>query len=67
MSIHKFRPGQRVQITPGASRANHPYVSRYTIVGLMPSDGRAALAYRVKGDGETYERIVQEAHLEATF
>jgi hypothetical protein len=62
---HKFSIGQRVQLSRGASK-NQPYAERFTITRQMPI-GQQGPMYRIKGDGETHERVAQESHLESVF
>jgi hypothetical protein len=61
---HKFDQGQRVHLTGGARRAGQASSERFTITRQMPAD-RQGFVYRIKGDSEPHERVVQEAVLEA--
>jgi hypothetical protein len=58
----KFKAGQRVLIV-GSKPLSAPR-GRYRIIGALPNvEGQAR--YRVKGEIEQYERVVDEAELEA--
>jgi hypothetical protein len=66
MTVHKFQTGQRVQLTRGVANQTKAASVRFTIVRQMPGSSSGFL-YRIKGDTETHERMVPEAHLEALF
>jgi hypothetical protein len=53
--------GQRVRLL----RANPgtPVATRFTVVGRMPDANGGSQRYRVKGDGESHERVVPEEDL----
>ena len=55
---HKFDKGQRVCLR------RHAPTDRYTITAQMPPD-RQGFVYRIKGDTEPHERVVQEVVIEA--
>lgn len=57
--------GQRVRLL--RTNPSNPAVSRYTIVGRMPGADGASQRYRVKGDGESHERVVPEEDLESVI
>jgi len=61
MALPRFSAGQRVSL----SHARAPLApgSVYKIVRALPAEGRP-VQYRVKSDGESFERIVDEARLE---
>lgn len=54
---HKFDKGQRVYLKRQAAE-------RYTVTAQMPPDGQG-FVYRIKGDREPHERVVQEIVIEA--
>ncbi len=62
LKTHKYRIGQAVFYTsspisrPGASGS-------YQVVRLLPSDGDD-YQYRIKNDGEAFERVAKESQLE---
>jgi hypothetical protein len=62
LKTHKYRIGQTVFYTsspisrPGASGS-------YQVVRLLPSDGDD-YQYRIKNDGEAFERVAKESQLE---
>lgn len=61
MTAHKFKVGQSVTLAP--ARQAMPASSReYKIVRLLPAEG-GQLQYRIKGVGETFERIARESEL----
>jgi hypothetical protein len=62
MSISpRYKVGQTVLV--GASRMNTAPPGRYKIVSPMPS-GDGSVRYRVKGEKETCERVVEERLME---
>ena len=59
---HKYAVGQTVQYTAGAfgrSRTN----GHFQVVRLLPSEGDENL-YRIKSEGEPYERVTKESQLD---
>jgi hypothetical protein len=62
MAAFKFKAGQRVII--GGSKPLSAPRGRYRIVGALPNVGGCP-QYRIKGEVEPYERVVDEAALEA--
>ncbi|MEJ0060305.1 MAG: hypothetical protein WDM79_12305 [Terricaulis sp.] len=61
ISSPRYKAGQTVLI--GASRMNTAPAGRYTIVMPLPSGG-GAMRYRVKGEKEACERVVEERLME---
>ena len=61
MAHHKFKIGQLVDFAP--SRPGVPTSGRqYEVVRLLPVEAGEFL-YRVKGKGETFERVARESEL----
>jgi hypothetical protein len=61
MAYHKFKVGQLVDYAP--ARPGMPTAGRlYEIVRLLPAEAGQFL-YRVKGKGETFERVAREGEL----
>jgi hypothetical protein len=58
----KFKAGQRVVV--GAAKLLTAPKGRYRVVGALPNSGGRA-QYRIKSEIEPYERVVDEATLEA--
>lgn len=61
MSQTRFRAGDRVQVTRAAFGGPSGSCS---VVSALPRDA-GPQQYRVRSDGETFERIIDEARLEA--
>lgn len=61
MAQTKFSEGARLRITRGAPGAPSGNVS---VVRALPREA-GPQQYRVRADGETFERVVEEARLEA--
>lgn len=59
---HKFDKGQRVSVTGRAGSQGLSSADRFTVIQQMPAD-REGFLYRVKGDKEPHDRVVQEAAL----
>lgn len=57
--------GQRVRLL--RTNTGTPVASRFTVVGRMPGADGASQRYRVKGDGESHERVVPEEDLESVI
>jgi hypothetical protein len=58
----KFKAGQTVFVT-SPSRLNAAPKGRYKIVGALPSGGDGPVRYRIKGDLEAFELVVDEGQL----
>ena len=56
-----FSAGQRVNVL--RTRQPHAPGGIYKIIRALPSDG-GPIRYRMKSDGETFERIMDESSLE---
>ncbi len=63
MAQTRFRAGQRVQVTRGNSYGGPSGFC--SIVTVLPRDDAGPQQYRVHGDGESFDRIIDEARLEA--
>lgn len=61
MTGPKYKAGQRVMI--GRSKAQSAPRGRYRIVSAQPNPG-GAVRYRIKGEVEQFERVVDETELE---
>ena len=64
MADVKFVAGQHVSIMRGRSFAASAPRGVYRIVAVLPKE-MGAQRYRVRSDGETHDRIVDETRLEA--
>lgn len=62
MTNPRFAAGQSVSVTP--SKRYRPTKGAYRIVNAMPRSG-GMIQYRIKGELENYERVVDEIHLNA--
>lgn len=62
MAQTKFSAGQRVSVTRGGGFGAP--AGFFRIVSALPREA-GPQQYRVRSDGETFERIVDEARLEA--
>ena len=62
MSTPAFVNGQAVSVAP--SRQYRSLQGTYRVVGAMPLDN-GGFQYRIKGELEKYERVVDERHLAA--
>jgi hypothetical protein len=62
MSIPLFTTGQSVSVAI-SKRYRYP-IGSYRVVSAMPSGGGPTL-YRIKGDLEKFERVIEEIHLAA--
>jgi hypothetical protein len=60
MTQAKFSVGQRVSVTRGGFGSPNGFLS---IVSALPRDA-GPQQYRVRADGENFERVVDEARLE---
>jgi hypothetical protein len=58
----KFKAGQSVFVV-SPSKLNTAPKGRYTIVRALPDAG-GPVQYRVKGEGEAFERVVYESQLD---
>lgn len=62
MSAPNFTTGQKVSL---AASKQHPAPQNpYTIMSAMP-DNRGGFQYRIKGDLEKFERVIDERFLAA--
>ncbi len=62
MSQTRFRAGQRVQVTRANGYGGPTGIC--SIVTVLPRDA-GPQQYRVHGDGESFDRIIDETRLEA--
>ena len=62
MAGHKYTIGQTVQYTAGAFGRSKTSGS-FQVVKLLPSEGDEFL-YRIKSEGEPYERVAKESQLD---
>lgn len=62
MSTPAFAIGQTVNVAP--SKTHRPPQGIYRIINAMPLD-KGGFQYRIKGDLEKYERVIDERHLSA--
>lgn len=62
MRTPAFANGQLV--TVALSKQHPPPQGAYRVVAAMPLD-RGGFQYRIKGDEEKYERVIDERHLAA--
>ena len=60
MDRHRFAVGQTVRLLP--SVINRDRSISCQVLQVMPFDG-GSLQYRIQGEGERFERIVQEHEL----
>lgn len=63
MAQLKYGAGQRVSVLRGAGFAVPP--GSYRVVGALPR-GDGPQQYRIRNDNEMFDRIVDEARLEAS-
>ena len=63
MAATRFRAGQRVQVLRGGGNVGGPS-GFCAIVAPLPKEA-GPQQYRVRGDGESFDRIIDEARLEA--
>lgn len=63
MAQTKFSAGQRVSVLRGAGFGAPPGVFR--IVSALPREDARPQQYRVRSDGENFDRIVEETRLES--
>jgi hypothetical protein len=59
---HKYTVGETVQYTAGAYSRTRTSGS-FLVVKLLPSEGDENL-YRIKSEGEPYERVAKESQLD---
>jgi hypothetical protein len=59
---HKYTVGQTVQYTAGAFGRSRTSGS-FQVVKLLPTEGDENL-YRIKSEGEPYERVAKESQLD---
>jgi hypothetical protein len=62
MSTPHFATGQSVLVAH--SKTHRPPQGKYQVVSAMPLPG-GGFQYRIKGDLEKYERVIDERHLAA--
>jgi len=62
MMTHRFRLGQKVQLTGGFPR-RFAAMGQYEIVRQLPNNGDE-FQYRIKSTREPHERVVKESELE---
>ncbi len=65
MANAKFAAGQHVSLVGARSFSARAAHGVYRIVSALPKEG-GAQTYRVRSDGETHDRVVEEGRLEAT-
>lgn len=63
MANPRFSVGQSVSVAV-SKRYRYPEGS-YRVIGAMPNAGGPTL-YRIKGDLEKFERVIEESHLAPT-
>lgn len=63
MAQLKYSAGQRVAVLRGAGFAAPP--GSYRVVGALPRES-GPQQYRIRNDNEMFDRIVDEARLEAS-
>ncbi len=63
MSQAKFGEGERVSVT--RSGAFSAAAGTYRIVSVLPAAERGPQQYRVRNEGENFDRVLDEARLEA--
>ncbi len=64
MANLKFAAGQCVWLVTARTFSTSAPKGVYRIVGALPRE-RGPQTYRVRSDGETHDRVVEEARLEA--
>ena len=64
MADVKFAAGQHVSLVGARTLSASAPRGLYRVVAALPKEG-GAQRYRVRSDGETYDRIVDEVRLEA--
>jgi hypothetical protein len=60
MPDHKFRTGQRVQLSPAISR--NAFGGVYVVTKQLP-ESAGEYEYRIKSISEPHERVVRESEL----
>lgn len=61
---HKYSIGENVRYTAGPfTRAGASLPSSFTVVKLLPTDGEEH-QYRIKSNGEVFERVAKESQLD---
>jgi hypothetical protein len=58
---HKFRLGAFVMLRPSPDR---PY-GKFKIVQRLPKNEQLSYEYKIKAEGEPFERLAPESHLRA--
>ena len=64
MADVKFAAGQRVSLVGARTFSASAPQGVYRIVGVLPRES-GPQTYRVRSDGETHDRVVEEARLAA--
>jgi hypothetical protein len=64
MASLKFAAGQHVWLVGARTSSASASKGVYRVVSALPKE-RGPQAYRVRSDGETHDRVVEEARLEA--
>jgi len=62
MKKPSFTVGQTVSLAP--SKRYAPPNGNYTVVAALPNSG-GPIQYRIKGEQEKFERVIEEIHLGA--
>ena len=62
MTIPHFATGQSVLVAH--SKMHRPPLGKYQVIGAMPLPG-GGFQYRIKGELEKFERVIDERHLAA--
>ena len=62
MKKPNFSVGQPVSVAP--SKRYAPPIGNYIVVAALPNSG-GPIQYRIKGDLEKFERVIEEMHLDA--
>jgi len=66
MANAKFAAGQHVSLVGARTLSASAPRGVYRIVSALPKE-RGPQTYRVRSDGETHDRVVEEARLEAAL
>jgi hypothetical protein len=62
LPAHRYRIGDRLRVTGGGHSVQRT-AGGCKVLALLPYEGYGALLYRVRGDTESFERVVAEADL----
>ena len=60
--LPRFSVGQRVEFAPGPLNPKSAAPKNFTVVRVLPTEGTRR-TYRIKGDGENFERVAEEVQL----